>query len=220
MIDPALTSTISVGQLPTSPWAMSDLIPHEVLASLKQGNVQGLADLIKDYIGTVSSLAFNPTTISDGETLPATSTNEWVLVGKGTFGNVGGAPDITTTEELNALTSNGVFWSLSVQIPINVELAGIVQTIRSGFTTTAPSENAVYDALLLKANISDLPTQPIIRKQFTANGIQTDFDISLSTLATMVFWDGVPLNINDWSQTGTIITLTFTPSLNALIQII
>jgi lysophospholipase L1-like esterase len=149
-INPANITTISVGELPSSIWNLTDKLPHEVAGALKSGDVQGLADLISDFIGTASSLAFNPTTVLDGETLPATSSNEWVLVGKGTFGNVGGALSITTTEELNAITSNGTYWTLSVQIPINVELAGIVQTIRSSFTTTTPSENAVFNALALK----------------------------------------------------------------------
>jgi hypothetical protein len=157
-IDPNNITTVNVGALPPSVWSLPDLLPHEVSGLLKRGNVQGLADLISDYIGTASSLAFNPTTVADGETLPGTSSNEWLLVGKGTFNNVGGALPITTTEELNALTSNGSFWSLAVEIPINVELAGIVQTIRSGFTTTTPSENAVYEALILKADLSGIPT--------------------------------------------------------------
>jgi len=156
-INPSDISTIRVGQLPNGVWGLTDKIPHEIASQLNQGTVQGLADLISDYIGTASSLAFNPTTVNDGETLPNTDSNEWILVGKGTFGNVGGAPDITTTEELNALTSNGDYWTLAVQIPVNVELAGIVQTIRSGFTTTAPSEDAVYDALALKADSDSIP---------------------------------------------------------------
>lgn len=172
-INPEEASTIRVGQLAPAVWSMTDLLPHEVANILNSGSVQDLADLIKDYVGTASSLAFNPTTVNDGGNLPATTSSEWLLVGKGTFNNVGGLPAITTTEELNALTSNGTYWSLAVQIPINVELAGIVQTIRSGFTTSAPSENAVFDALSLKANAEDIPD--ISGKENTSNK-QNNFD--------------------------------------------
>lgn len=151
-INPEEITTVRVGELVPDIWSLPDLLPHEVDGALRQGSVQGLADLISDYIGTVSSLAFNPTTVNSGETLPATTTTEWMFVGKGTFLNVGGGSDIITTEELNVLTSNGSYWSLAVEIPIDVEFSGVVQTIRSGYTQTVPSENAVYDALFLKLN--------------------------------------------------------------------
>lgn len=155
-INPDEISTVRVGQLPPEGWNLTDLLPHEISSQLKQGTVQGLANLISTYIGAVSSLALNSTVVNDGETLPATTSEEFMFVGKGTFHNVGGGQDIVTTEPLNVLTSNGSVWSLAVAIPVNVELAGIVQTIRSGFTTTTPSENAVYDALSLKANVIDV----------------------------------------------------------------
>lgn len=146
-IDPNNITTVRVGELPPAPINLSDKIPHEVGTDLTRSTVQELADFIKDYIGTISGLAFNPTTVPDGGNLPNTDSNEWILVGKGTFHNVGGAPDITTTEELNALTSNGSFWTLSVEIPINIEFTGITQSVRSGYTQTVPSEDAVYKAI-------------------------------------------------------------------------
>lgn len=152
MIDPNAVNTVRVGELPHADFILTDNVPHEIGTELYRGTVQQLADLIGSYLGTSDSLAFNPTTVSDGGTLPATTSNEWMLVGKGTFHNVGGGSDIITTEELNAVTSNGSYWSLAVQIPINVELAGIVQAIRSGYLQTTPSENEVYNALQLKLN--------------------------------------------------------------------
>lgn len=156
MIDPNSITTVRVGELPPATVGLTDKIPHEIGEELFSGTVQQLADTIGGYLGTSSGLAFNPTTVNDGGTLPVTSENEWMLIGKGTFHNVGGQPDIVTTEELNAITSNGSFWSLAVEIPINVELAGITQNIRSGYTETTPSENAVFNALALKANASDI----------------------------------------------------------------
>jgi len=145
MIDPNAVTTVRVGELPPADFILTDNVPHEIGTELYRGTVQQLADLIGSYLGTSDSLAFNPTTVNDGGTLPSTDSNEWMLVGKGTFHNVGGGSDIITTEELNAVTSNGSYWSLAVQIPINVELAGITQNIRSGYTQTAPSEDAVFN---------------------------------------------------------------------------
>lgn len=160
-----IDSTVRVGELPPSDFNLTDNLPHEVGTDLNRGTVQQLADIIGNYLGTSDSLAFNPTTVVDGGTLPATTSNEWLLAGKGTFHNVGGAPDIVTTEELNAITSNGTYWSLAVQIPINVELAGITQNIRSGYTQTTPSEDALYKALILLSPLfspffSGIPTTP------------------------------------------------------------
>lgn len=214
MINPDSITTVRVGELPPAEFGLTDLVPHEISGELKQGTVQQLADTIGAYLGSLSGLAFNPTTVSDGGTLPATTANEWMLVGKGTFHNVGGEPDIVTTEELNALTSNGSFWSLAVEIPINVELAGITQNIRSGYTATTPSEDAVFRALLLKANLADIPTIPpsFPKIQFTGNGTDNVFDLGTSVDAIAVFWNSVILDDGDWSQTDNILTLTFVPS--------
>lgn len=151
-IDPNLINTARVGELPIGAVSLTDKIAHEISSELKQATVQELADVIGAYLGTTSGLAFNPITVSDGQTLPTTTSNEWILVGKGTFPNVGGGATITTTEELNALVSNGSTWSVGVEIPVNVELAGIVQTIREGYTQTTPSEDKVFKALQLKAD--------------------------------------------------------------------
>lgn len=221
MINPNDVTTVRVGQLPPAPLSLTSKLPHEVSSSLKQITMQEVADFIADYIGTASSLAFNPTTVPDGGTLPATSSNEWILVGKGTYHNVGGGLDITTTEELNALTSNGSTWSLSVEIPISPDVIGIVQTIRSGFTGTAPSENAVFNALALKLDsggyigtaqdIVNLVTASLSvpKIQITAVAGQTVFLLGTTALAKAVFWNGVALNDDDWSQTGSNITTTF-----------
>lgn len=179
MIDPDEISTARVDQLPEQPWAMSDRLPKATGTELKQNTVQTLADFISAYIGTVSSLAFNPTPVPDGGTLPVTSSPEFILLGKGTFHNVGGGADIVTTEELNVATSNGLVWTLAVQIPIDVELAGIVQTIRQGYTSTAPSENAVFDALASKIGIDYLVWGNI---QGTLSD-QTDLHNALNTKA-------------------------------------
>jgi hypothetical protein len=217
MIDPLITTTVRVGELPPAPFVLTDNIPHEIGTELHKGTVQQLADVIGDYLGGVGGLAFNPNTVQDGGTFPATTFNEFMLVGVGTFHNVGGQPDIITTEELNVVTSNGAYWSLAVQIPINVELAGITQNIRSGYLQTTPSEDAIFKALALKANISDTPIS-VPKIQFVANGTQNTFNIGVLANITAVFWNGALLNDNDWTQSGTNFTLTFIPSLGELIK--
>lgn len=97
----------------------------------------------------------------------------------------------------------------------------VTSFIRSGYTQTATNEDTLYQALALKLNVSDLPASFPARLQFTADGVQTAFNIGTTVLAKMVFCNGVPLNIVDWSQTGTNInTTTFTPALNDIIQVI
>ena len=217
MIDPLITTTVRVGGLPPAPFGLTDNIPHEVGTELYRGTIQQLAVVIGDYLGGVGGLAFNPNTVQDGETLPTTTFNEFMLVGVGTFHNINGQPDIITTEELNVVTSNGAYWSLAVQIPINVELAGITQNIRSGYLQTTPSEDAIFNALLLKANTLDIPIS-VPKIQFVADGIQDTFDIGVLAIIKAVFWNGALLNDNDWTQLGSEFTLTFTPLSGELIK--
>lgn len=220
MIDPDLITTVRVGELPPSDFNLTDEIPHEVGDELKKGTVQQLADVIGTYLGSIGGLSFNPTNVSDGQTLPTTTGNQWMLVGKGTFPNVGGGATIVTTEELNALTSNGVFWSLSVEIPVNVELAGITQNIRSGYTQTVPSEDKLFNEFALYTKTVDLPNpfSQIPKIEFICDGIANSFDIGVTTRANAVFWNSALLRDADFSQVGSVITLTFIPDLNDVIK--
>jgi hypothetical protein len=47
--------------------------------------------------------------------------------------------------------------------------------------------------------------------QFIADGITYDFNLGTAVRTKAVFWNGVLLNDNDFSQSGTTLTLTFTP---------
>ena len=217
MIDPLEISTIRVGQLPSASISLTDNIPHEVGSDLRRATIEELSIFIATHVGTVGGVGFRPVTVTDGQTLPTTTKKEWILVGKGAFYNVNGGATIVTTEELNAIMSDGSTWSLGVEIPIAAELIGIVQTIRESFTTTAPSEDAVFKALSLKANISDAPIA-VPKIQFVADGIQDTFDIGVLAIIKAVFWNGALLNDNDWTQSGTNFTLTFTPLSGELIK--
>lgn len=241
MIDPNEITTARVGELPPAPFELSDNIPHEIGDTLFRGTVQQLGDVIGDYLGAVSGSSYNNTVVSDGGTLPTTTVKEWLFVGKGTFHNVGGQPDIITTEELNILSSNGTYWSLAVEIPIDVELAGITQNIRSGYTKTTPSENVVFNRFaevveiinqLNSSNIlnsssvvgltltealnnllsaTGLPTQ----LDFEANGADNFIDIGTTAIVKSVFYGSVIQLKENWTQTDNIVTFTFTPDAGA-----
>lgn len=147
MIDPQIVTTVKVGELASEPFLGSDLIPHEVNGNLKKGTITDFATFLATIIGSSDAVGFRPVTIVDGQTLPSVTPNknEFILVGKGTFQNVGGGLPITTTAELNALVTSGVSWSIGVEIPIQVESDGTAidtyktDIIYTGATITVPS---------------------------------------------------------------------------------
>ena len=212
MIDPNNITTVRTGQLPLVPFLLTDKIPKEVGSDLGYNSVQNLADLIGSYLGTSSSIAFRPITILDGQTLPTTTQEEWILVGKGTFYNVGGGATLICTEELNAIMSNGSYWFIGVEIPINAELSGIVQTIRSGFTSTTPSEDVLFNNFALYTPTSLLPTQlPITSYPFARLvSAQQDFIIPAGKIAKWAYVNGAiwfPYDTVLASETNTITQL-------------
>ena len=182
-LDPTLLSSTRLGQLPSAAISLSDNMAHEVDGNLKRATIQELSDFIANYASTIQGVGFRPANVQDGQTLPNTIIKEFILVGKGTYYNVNGGSTIVLNKELNALVSNGSFWSIGVEIPVNVELAGIVQTIRSGFLATTPSENALFDALSLKLDIADLPPTPPIGPS-VATGLSQGALMTINTDAT------------------------------------
>jgi len=227
-IDPNLINTVSVNQLPNEAYNLTDLIPHEVAGELKQGTVQSLADVIGAYLDVSGGVGFRDVAVADGETLPATTTEEFILVGPGTFQNVGGGSPITTTEELNALVSNGTYWFIGVEIPISAELAGITQFIRTGFTNTTPSEDATFNALALKVDMADLNLFTITDQVVTVAATQ-NFTLPTGHKPIAVYVNGSlqykttsnnAALVNRWSQTGDIVTLTKTTAINNYVYII
>jgi len=227
MINPEDISTIRVGQLSPTPFNLTDNIPHEVGTDLNRGTIQQFADFLATYIGATSSIAFRPITVLDGETLPTTTQEEWILVGSGTFYNVGGGATLVCTEELNAIMSNGDYWFIGVQIPINVDLAGITQFIRAGFTNTTPSENAIFNALALKADAS-AASAPLAMSDFARLLVtQQDFNIPSGRTAKWALVNGATwvlatgnntAEANTFTQTGNTITFkTIRPINNYII---
>lgn len=241
MINPEEITTARVGELPPSPFELTDNIPHEIGETLFRGTVQQLGDVIGDYLGAVSGSSYNNTVVSDGGTLPDTTFKEWLFVGKGIFHNIGGQPDIITTEELNILSSNGSYWSLAVEIPIDVELAGITQNIRSGYTQTTPSEDIVFNrfaevieiinqlnssSILNSSSVSGLTVSEALNNllsatglpeqlDFEANGVDNFIDIETTKIVKSVFYGSVIQLTENWEQTGSVITFTFIPDAGA-----
>lgn len=54
--------------------------------------------------------------------------------------------------------------------------------------------------------------------QFTADGTTDTYNLTTTSLARAVFWNGIALNDSDWSQTGTTLILTFIPSSGDIIK--
>jgi hypothetical protein len=130
-IDPTTTITVKVSELASAAFNSSNLVPHEVGGFLKKGTLYDLAQYVKSIIDAEGAIGFRAVQVTDGETLPATDEQEFILVGPGTFPNVGGGATITTTGSLNALVSNGTFWFIGVEIPIEVngtwgEIDGVI----------------------------------------------------------------------------------------------
>jgi|AntDeeMinimDraft_6_1070357.scaffolds.fasta_scaffold01182_2 hypothetical protein len=111
-------TSVRVGELPPAIFSPSDLIPHEIGGLLKSGTLTDMATAISLIIGATAGVGFRAVQVSDGDTLPTTTQQEFILVGRGTYFNVGGGATVVANEGLNVLVSNGTNWNLGVTIPI------------------------------------------------------------------------------------------------------
>jgi hypothetical protein len=134
-------TSIKVGQLPSASIAGSNLIPHEVDGLLKKATITDLAA----FISANGAVGFRAVSVPNGGTLPSTTQQEFILVGPGTYNNVGGGSPVTVTEELNALVSNGTFWFIGVQIPIEAAAGGTANW--GGITGTLSAQTDLQTAL-------------------------------------------------------------------------
>jgi len=213
MIDPLVISTISVNQLVEAPFNLTDNTVHEVGTDLRRGTINDLAIFIAGVIGSTGSISFLPISVTDGQTLPNTTTNEWFLAGKGTFHQTGGYPDIVCTEELNVIIGNGTNWILGVAIPIVVDppASMISQTINQGVINYSPSEDAVYN--VLQNYVTGIQ---VIRFA----GLGQNYTIAVGATAMPILYiDGYPqyledltfpLDLNTYTQSGNVITFKTT----------
>jgi hypothetical protein len=141
-------TSIKVGQLPSATIAGTNLIPHEVDGLLKKATITDLAA----FISANGAVGFRAVSVANGGTLPSTTQQEFILVGPGTYNNVGGGSPVTVTEELNALVSNGTFWFIGVQIPIESAAGGTANW--GGITGTLSAQTDLQTALNNKQNSS------------------------------------------------------------------
>jgi hypothetical protein len=223
MIDPLLISTIRVGQLVDAPFNLTDKIPHEVGNDLRRGSVGDLATFIVGIIGTTGSLAFLPIAVTDNQTLPTTTTNEWFLAGKGTYHQTGGYPDIICTEELNAIVGNGTNWILAVEIPIVVDppAAMISQYIREGVVNYSPSENTVYQAIkdLRPFQFIDYPLITVATQTFTIPAGTTAKQVIINEGIQYPTTANNTDRVNTFTQSGSVVTLNQTIEINNYVSI-
>jgi len=227
-IDPINTRTIAIDELPSAPFNTTDYIAHGIGADLKKGTIEEFSTFLSTYLGVIGGVGFRAVTVPDGGTLPATTQEEFILVGPGTFTNVGGGADITTTEELNALVSNGTYWFIGVEIPINVELAGITQFIRSGFTNTTPSEDAVFNALAFKMDTSALNVFTVTDKVTLIDNEQTitlpaghkPLSVHLEYAPQFKVTSNNAARVDTWTQSGDVITLNYPTVAGSYIYIV
>jgi hypothetical protein len=141
-------TSIKVGQLPSATIAGDNFIPHEVGGLLKKATITDLAA----FISANGAVGFRAVSVPNGGTLPSTTQQEFILVGPGTYNNVGGGSPVTVTEELNALVSNGTFWFIGVQIPIDPVSGGTANW--GGITGTLSAQTDLQTALNNKQNSS------------------------------------------------------------------
>jgi len=68
-IDPNLITTVSVGELPSAAFSLTDNIPHEVGSDLKKGTIEDLITFISPFVGAIQyqviSLHVNQAYIDD-----------------------------------------------------------------------------------------------------------------------------------------------------------
>jgi len=188
-VDPVGLTAIRVGQLPEAPIGLSDNFAHEVGTDLKRATIQQLSDLIATQISSSGGVGYLPISVTDGQQLPDVPTDaSFFLCGKGTFLNINGYPDIVCTEELNAIMSVTDHWEIAVEIPIEVnpEVIGIAQTINQGVLDSAPSQDAVYQALHQYLNSIGSFHYADLATQSTPISVTSGVDIKLTndTLGT------------------------------------
>lgn len=172
-------TTVRVGQLVETVFSGTDNIPHEVGTELKRGTIADLATYISSIIDANAGLAFNPLKISDGQTLPETTINEWIIVGKGTYLQSGGFSSITCIDDINIITSNGNSWILSFGFNLEVP-----ENISERFPTNTPNTTIQLggippDTVIANRTAIDVLTDLLV---VYLNPTFTSFVMSQSTL--------------------------------------
>lgn len=114
--------------------------------------------------------------------------------------------DSLTSEVLNLWQYNGVEWINYSDLPATQS-----DNVQNNSTVAGSS---VTDALETLAE-SSLKVPKI---QFISDGITANYDIAVLAPIKAVFWNSVILNDDDWTQSGSEFTLTFTPTNGDIIK--
>lgn len=81
---------------------------------------------LANVISVTAGSSYDPTPVENGGELPDTSGSaKWMIVGKGTYDQPSGGT-LTTTEDVNIISTEGEDWSLNQEIPIVVEADGTI----------------------------------------------------------------------------------------------
>lgn len=111
------------------------------------------------------------------------------------------------------LTNTNETWNAKKRYKINAVVTYLGKTYQNSTgANSIPTSNV--DWIFLKSTSNSLSE----KLQFTADGVSASYNIVYSATIKAVFWNSVLLNDDDWSQTGTTLTLTFIPSLGDLIK--
>jgi len=136
-INPNNITTIRVDQLAADVLNLTSEIPISNGSELKKSTVQDLVDFVATNVAVTAGVGYLPISVTDGQQLPTVPENpSFILVGKGTFLNTNGYPDIICTEELNVLMSLDDHWELAVEIPIDVETGELNYVEKAEFAHT------------------------------------------------------------------------------------
>ena len=183
-------TTLRVGQLAEEVWSGTDNLPHEVGSELKRGTVANLATYIASVIDASEGLAFNPLKITDGQTLPTTTDNEWILAGKGTYLQGGGFASVVCTDDINVITSNGVSWSFSFGIVIEIP-----ESVSEKFPLTSPNSTVTVGGALANTVLADRTAIDVLTEilivylypQFTSKACNYPSIVEVGTMVSGIY---------------------------------
>jgi len=183
-------TTLRVGQLPSEVWSGTDNLPHEVGTELKRGTVANLATYIASVIDASEGLAFNSLKITDGQTLPTTTSSEWILTGKGTYLQGGGFPDVVCTDDINVVTSDGNSWTFSFGIVIEIP-----ESVSEKFPLTSPNSTVTVGGALANTVLADRTAIDVLTEilivylspQFTAKACNYPSLVEVGTMVSGIY---------------------------------
>lgn len=101
---------------------------------------------------------------------------------------------------------NGFVWTDSSDEPATQS-----DNVQNNSSVPGANVTEALDNLFISSGLQD-------GLEFTANGTDNFINIGVATKPTGAFLDSVLLRKGDWSFSGTTVTFTFTPVLNAIIQ--